>query len=90
MKTFLGLIAWCLAVYGPRACIDPYTPFGRWCLSHSGDWIYRAEGAAYQAGERAYKGGSKRDRCPFKHEHQRYWWQNGWDDAAADHSFNSH
>lgn len=89
MKTFLGLIAWCLVVYGPQPCINPYTAFGQWCLSHSGDWIYRAEGAAYDAGDRDYKAGTSRDGCPFKHIHQIYWWQSGWDDAASDHSFNS-
>lgn len=45
MRTSIGFIAYWLVVHGPLACINPYTRFGRWCLSCSGDWIYRAERA---------------------------------------------
>lgn len=40
-KVIRGLIAYLLVVHGPRACINPYTGFGTWCLANSGDWVYR-------------------------------------------------
>lgn len=57
MRTFLGLIAWLLVVYGPMACRDPYTKFGCWCLAGSGDWIYRAERRMYAAHPQKVKEG---------------------------------
>lgn len=48
MRTFLGLIAFTLVVYGQEQCRNPYTGFGRWCLAGSGDWVYRAERIAFQ------------------------------------------
>lgn len=84
MRTFLGLIAFILVIYGPEPCRNPDTAFGRWGLSSAGDWIYRHERAAYERGRRAYRGHVVRNANPYPD--LQAMWLNGWDDEASIHS----
>lgn len=81
MRTVIGLIGYLLVVYGPEICRNPYASFGTWCLASSGDWVYRHERIAYDAGDAAYQNGFPRrapSRCSIPDM-----WLNGWDDAAS-------
>jgi hypothetical protein len=43
-------IGYILVAYGPyKITTNPYTRFGRWCLSHAGGWAYRFERREYEA-----------------------------------------
>lgn len=41
-RIVLGWIGYQLVIHGPwRWTCNPSTKFGEWCLSRSGDWVYR-------------------------------------------------
>lgn len=43
-RTVVGLLAYVLVVYGPwKLTCNTKTGFGNWCVSNSGDWVYRAK-----------------------------------------------